>query len=163
MVCYRNPNCTKPSLTNQTNGYALGKGADGRNHDDAPDSGGGGGFFGGNIGNSEQSEDQGFKSVSSSGSSYVSGFPLCNSVDKNGKNTGSPNHYSGLSFTDPAILNGSSTFPSPLSEEELGHSGDGAIKITAILFDFVFPECSCDIEYWSVRHINLFVFIFLDV
>ena len=122
-----------PSTTTQTAGNSLGIGANGKSHADTPGSGAGGGFYGG-FGDKSESVNQNneYVSVSSSGSSYVSGFEGCNSVNKNGIHTNSPKHYSGIVFTNATILDGNSTSKSPDEWKEIGHSGNGAARITRI-------------------------------
>ena len=120
------------SNTNQTNGNSLGYGANGKDSENTPDSGGGGGYYGGNIGESIQSGSLGYKSASSSGSSYISGHFGCNSIDRNGVHTNRPDHYSGIVFEQTKMYNGLVEFLSPEGILEEGHIGDGAIQITPI-------------------------------
>ncbi|EAX88216.1 hypothetical protein TVAG_043320 [Trichomonas vaginalis G3] len=90
------------SDTNQTHGYSLGLGETGINTNVIPTSGAGGGYYGGKTGklNPDLYYSVLYQSVSSSGSSYISGYKGCNSVDENGIHTNSPNHYSGIVFFD---------------------------------------------------------------
>ena len=121
------------SSTSQTSGNAFGIGANGNDFDFTPDSGGGGGYYGGNIGNSAESKDAGYNSVSSSGSSYISGYQGCDSLSIDGEHTGSPIHYSGLVFNKPEMKNGFTEFPSPKrGVNEVGHEGNGAVVITKL-------------------------------
>ena len=108
----------------------LGFGEDGENHSHVPSSGAGGGYFGG-LKSKPQSGNY-YLSVSSSGTSYVSGFPGCKSVDENGEKTESPVHYSKLEFLHPYIFDGFAKFLSPSGVLESGHEGDGAIKIAPL-------------------------------
>ena len=118
------------STTNQTNGYKLGVGEDGKDDECTPSSGSGGGYWGGIA--SDPSCEKEYVSVSSSGSSFVSGYPGCKAVDSNGSTLDHPNHYSGIIFISPIIKSGLEIFKSPYGGDELGHSGDGAIIITMI-------------------------------
>lgn len=125
----------EPSNTNQTAGHSLGKGADSKFYGYTPESGGGGGYYGGNLGNSTMSIPHlgtTYGTVSSSGSSYISGHPLCDSVDSSGKNTGNPIHYSNLYFEEPVIMNGNTNFRDPYGKYEIGHIGNGAIRISTL-------------------------------
>ena len=91
-----------------------------------PSSGSGGGYYGG-----KSSEGYGgdirYKAVSSSGSSYVAGFPTCPEF------TNSLGSVFGYKLINPHISNGFSVFPSiNPNEYEIGHQGNGAIKITRL-------------------------------
>ena len=115
-----------PAEVNQTHGFALGKGENGKNHTGTPSSGAGAGYYGGTSG---QADTPPYRS-SSSGSSYVSGHKDCPKFQL----PTDPNIYFEFSF--PKIVNGSGVFPSLSSDvdhtTEIGHSGNGAIKITEI-------------------------------
>lgn len=92
-------------------------------------SGGGGGYYGGgattNIGYSTE--------VGGSGSSFISGYENCDAMDKDGKHTGQPNHYSGLIFTDSNMISGSDTMPTyDGTTTKNGNVGNGYAKITLI-------------------------------
>lgn len=65
------------SLTSQTNGYALGRGADGDDHIIVPSSGAGGGYYGGNEG---FAGDWPASLTASSGSSFAAGYEGCESM-----------------------------------------------------------------------------------
>ena len=123
------------SDTNQTHGYHFGYGQNGiqrPNINGVAFSGGGGGYYGGKI---RIDLSQGYNGVASSGSSYVSGHPQCNSISKNGlTHTGSNIHYSGLYFVKPIIKNGFSSFPN-LDDTDFikGKEGNGAVKITLLI------------------------------
>jgi hypothetical protein len=99
---------SKPSYseseTNQTNGYSLGLGENGKHHICTPSSGGGGGYYGGFAYAGKCATD--YESVSSSGNSFISGHPNCNAVDVNGAHTGSSIHYSELYFENTVMLTG---------------------------------------------------------
>ena len=142
------------STTNQTNGNSLGAGGNGINHALVPSSGGGGGFYGGFS--SQIISSPYFLTVSSSGSSYISGHHGCNSVDENGQHTGSPKHYSGFFFGDSIIHHGHTEFLSPNGAFELGHSGNGAIRITLLK-----PFLICVSENLITIRNFVFFFIFL--
>lgn len=118
------------STTNQANGYKLGVGENGRANTNTPSSGAGGGYYGGLAVNGIQQPT--YKAVSSSGSSFISGYPGCNAVDENGAHLDSPVHYSGVRFLEPQMKSGNETFPSPHQISEKGHKGDGAVLITLI-------------------------------
>ena len=118
------------STTNQTNGYKLGVGENGRGHTDTPSSGAGSGYYGGLAVNGINEPT--YKAVSSSGSSFISGYPDCNAVDANGNHLGTPFHYSGFRFNNPQMKSGNETFLSPHQESEKGHEGDGAVLITLV-------------------------------
>ena len=118
------------STTSQTNGYKLGIGENGRPSDATPSSGAGGGYYGGIAVNGIGSPTN--EAVSSSGTSFVSGYKGCNSVDETGIHTNSPIHYSKLAFINPIMKSGIEEFLSPAQKEEKGHLGDGAILITLL-------------------------------
>ena len=63
------------SNTTQNKGYSLGKGEDGRPFSATPSSGAGGGYYGGYAVNGIVAPT--YLAVSSSGSSYVSGYNGC--------------------------------------------------------------------------------------
>ena len=151
-------NYTK-SQTCQTQGNSFGVGANGKPNENTPDSGGGGGYYGGNVGDSVQSASGGYYSVSSSGSSFVSGYKGCDAVDENGNHTGLPYHYGGIIFADPKIYNGFTKFPSPAAtlfvhKTEVGHPGNGLVKITLIHFN-----CSHKRNLLYYPHIFFVVFL----
>ena len=99
--------------------------------------GGGGGYYGGSS--STVSGDY----AGAGGSSFISGFPGCNatSEDSNEDNivpTKSPNHYSGLVFRSPVMIDGNSLMPSPTSSaDETGHSLDGYVRIAMMSFNHI--------------------------
>jgi hypothetical protein len=116
------------SETNQTNGYSLGLGGDGRPSTYVPSSGGGGGYYGGFAYN-DRTDGVYHKCVSSSGNSFISGHSNCNAVDVNGTHTGSSIHYSELYFENTVMFTGNETFESPQYSPEVGHYGDGFIRV----------------------------------
>lgn len=118
------------STTSQTDGNKLGIGENGYQNTYTPSSGSGGGYYGGKA--APGGESSKYQSVSSSGSSFISGYPNCDAVDEHGAHTNSPVHYSGLVFENAKMLNGMKSFLSPEGENEVGHKGDGAIRITLI-------------------------------
>ena len=91
---------------------------------------GGGGYFGG--GGSMNPIYYG----GGGGSSFISGHPECQAINNTSTNVdqmimlNSNVHYSGLRFFRSEIIDGNSTMPSPFGQNELGHSGDGAVRIT---------------------------------
>ncbi|EAX97777.1 hypothetical protein TVAG_235890 [Trichomonas vaginalis G3] len=141
------------SDTSQTDGYSLGIGQNGVNHDWVPTSGAGGGYYGGKTGKVTENLNTQYLAVSSSGSSYISGYEGCNSIDENGKHTNSPNHYSGIIFYYGIMYNGNTTFLSPLNVPEEGHIGDGAARITSL-----YHNCSCQ-QYNYIQTSILLKFI----
>ena len=95
--------------------------------------GGGAGYYGG--GTSSECTTYG----AGGGSSFISGYPGCNAVDPKSTDRDHPNHlnspfhYSGLFFTSSVMIPGNKSMPSPNSEsQEIGHSGNGAIRIQFI-------------------------------
>ena len=118
------------SSTSQINGYSLGRGENGRSHTNTPSSGAGGGYYGGIAVNGIDTPT--YKAVSSSGSSFISGYVGCNAVDSNGYNINSNIHPSKLIFFSPVMKAGNEEFFSPSQYKEKGHSGNGAVSITRI-------------------------------
>jgi len=64
------------------------------------------------------------------GSSFISGYSGCNAISVNStldkiSHTGSPNHYSGYIFTNPQMIDGVTSMPSPYGGTEIGHLGNG--------------------------------------
>ena len=116
-------------------------------------SGGGGGYWGGKSGTPAYENE--YVAVSSSGSSYVSGYEGCKAVDKNGIIQDHSIHYSGLEFTNIKIEDGLQIFLSPLGIEEKGHSGDGAILILPINVFFTCKKQNIQL--------NLRFFIFIQI
>ena len=124
----------KQSSTSQTNGI-FGIGADGENSKIVPSSGGGGGYYGGITIGPQIEEANYYKAVSSSGSSFISGYPGCNSVksEDDGSPSGSPIHYSQFVFIRGLTINGFSSMPEPFSNEyQIGNEGNGVVKITML-------------------------------
>ena len=119
-----------PSSTNQEKGYSLGVGENGKDDVCTPSSGSGGGYWGG-LAQNPACENE-YRTVSSSGSSFISGYPGCKAVNANGEIQNHPMHYSNIAFMNPIIRNGLQLFYSPNGTEEVGHSGDGAIVIKLI-------------------------------
>ena len=107
----------RSNTTNQTNGYELGIGQDGQEHGYTPSSGAGGGYYGGIA--TDGVEKPVYKAVSSSGSSYVSGFDGCTPHEK-------------YVLRHITMRNGIQEFFSPNGTETIGNVGDGAIVITKI-------------------------------
>ena len=112
--------------------------------------GGGGpgnGYYRGGIGNHQT----GLIGVGSTGSCFISGYNGCDAIAENSVetkedgtsgmiHTGSPDHYSGLVFTNSSMIGGcygsanaeSSKMPSPDGNVEYGHSGNGCCIITQL-------------------------------
>ena len=112
----------------QTTGYALGIGQPGTNHGYTPSSGAGGGYYGG------YSKHNGSSSGSQSatgGSSFISGYTGCDSIDEMGIHTGQPLHYSEKSFQNSTMIDGKSSMPTiDGSSSMIGNLGDGYARIT---------------------------------
>ena len=94
---------------------------------------GGGGYYGGATGGAAPN----IVYQSTGGSSYISGHEGCNSIassstENNIIHTGSIIHYSGRYFLYTQMEPGDNYMPlsSNTSQEELGHSGSGHVKIT---------------------------------
>ena len=92
-------------------------------------SGGGGGYYGGAASG---------HCGASGGSSFISGYSGCDAIAESSTannivHTGSPNHYSGLVFTDATMIAGNASMPSPNGGTETGHSGNGACIISWFL------------------------------
>ena len=123
------------TLSSQTGGYKFGIGQDGvfisENH---PRGGGGGGYYGG-VTPRDNEYDGFYGSPGFGGSSFISGHAGCNAIaesstSNNITHTGSPNHYSGLVFTNTQMIDGRGTQTKPAGGTETGHSGDGYARIT---------------------------------
>ena len=130
------------SDTNQTHGYMFGCGQNGIDKNitnSVSYSGGGGTYYGGSVRDHLIQIGQVYYGVSSSGSSYVSGHPQCNSIsDSDLSHTGSSIHYSGIYFGKPVIMNGLSSFPNINDTGFIqGKEGNGAVKITVINTFFI--------------------------
>ena len=101
-----------------TNPGTLGKGGNGMATAYSA-AGGGGGFYGGGGGQANYGSGGG-------GSSYISGYMGC------------VNHSSGLTFTNSAMIAGNATMLSPVGINEIGHLGDGFVRITPLQ---IFAPC----------------------
>ena len=86
-------------------------------------SGGGGGYYGGGHSYSITSSI----SSASGGSSYISGHEGCLWVNRETSFTDN-----GFYFTNTIMFDGKDTFLSPDGEEEIGHTGDGYVRITVL-------------------------------
>ena len=147
------------SNTNQENGYLFGVGQNGENNGDTklstPLSGGGGGYYGGYIKRGSNT-NSGYNAVSSSGSSFVSGYENCKAITKDGVTSNSNIHYSGISFKNAIIVNGFSQFPSfDQKGYEAGHEGNGAIRITLLTLDTC--QCNQNIKF-SLTYLSIVFF-----
>ena len=110
-------------------------------------SGPGNGYYRGGIGG----HHVGLIGVGSTGSCFISGYQGCNAIAEKSVetkadgtsgmiHTGSPNHYSGLVFTNSKMIAGcrgganeaSSKMTSPDGNVEYGHSGNGCCIITQL-------------------------------
>ena len=135
---------------NQTNGI-FGKGLNGLSigNDDMEGTGGsiggaGGGYYGGTCITENEIPNGGIVEVGGAGgSSYISGYEGCNSVNENPKqeieHSNSKYHYSGYIFREPGMLSGLESFKNEFGNEEKGHSDSGAILVTLILSTFTNP------------------------
>ena len=115
----------------QTSGNKFGIGASGDR------TGGGGGYYGGNTTSQILNTTRTDHCASSGGSSFVSGYPGCDAIDKlstsdNIIHTGLPNHYSGYVFNNSQMIAGNASMPSPSGGTEIGHTGNGYARITFI-------------------------------
>ena len=128
----------KISNTTQTQGYSLGKGEDGRPFGYTPSSGAGGGYYGGFAANGRETGV--YLAVSSSGSSYVSGYTGCKLNDK-------------FIFKKAQIVNGYTNFQDPFGITSKGKIGNGAIVITRFI-----NRATCD-NHKSMLSYNLLVII----
>jgi hypothetical protein len=135
------------SEVTQTNGYSLGCGENGKSHKYVPSSGAGGGYYGGFSYNGVDYNSNYYLAVSSSGNSFISGHLNCDAVDENGTHTGSNIHYSQLYFENTVMLTGNDTFESPQYLPEIGHEGDGFIRVTALSG----PYKLCTNKYFRVK------------
>ena len=124
----------------RTNGYSLGRGENGRDYSTASSSGGGGGYYGGFAFNGGYPY---YKCVASSGNSFISGHPNCNAINENGAHTGSNIHYSQLYFSNTVMRTGKDSFNSPQYSTEVGHNGNGFIRIT-LLTPYASPTATPD-------------------
>ena len=105
------------NTTNQTCGYKLGIGEDGRTNRYTPSSGAGGGYYGGVA--SEGAYNNVPDAISSSGSSYISGHEGC-----------APNDQ--YLFKNTIMLHGNSEFLNANGFLTTGNVGNGSIVITQI-------------------------------
>jgi len=128
----------------QTSGYKFGQGQDGRNNPkqiNNTSAGGGGGYYGGQA----HQDSPGLASNSGypapGGSSFISGYSGCNAIKQGATSadggttyhTGSPNHYSGMVFTNGNMIDGDHSMPNYNSSGNMtGNSGNGFARITII-------------------------------
>ena len=89
---------------------------------------GGGGYYGGTS--------YSIAFSGSGGSSYISGYPDCDSVKNNSETVehiGQPDHFSGYVFQDPEMIQGNTTMPVPfnLGSKQI-YNGTGAFRVTLI-------------------------------
>ena len=129
---------------NQTFGV-FGRGADGNSYNE-PDAhyggstgGNGSGYYGGLfiLPSDFDYWNDALEIAGSGGSSYISGHEGCDSVLDDGSDppshSGSEFHYMNIFFNETKMLcKGSENFTDPYGEEEDGHTGNGAAKITVI-------------------------------
>lgn len=124
----------------QISGNAFGIGGNG---EDAPSqychgqAGGGGGYYGG--GGAKASGGSCYMHPASGGSSYISGYPECNSISSESTSSNiihlglGTKHYSGLYFTNMTMINGASSMPSYSTTGNMtGNTGDGHARITLL-------------------------------
>jgi len=141
------------STTTQTTGNSFGIGGNGRPHILTPSSGAGGGYYGGIA--RASNETHAFDSVSSSGSSYISGHFGCNAVNENGTHTGSSIHYSQLYFENTVMLTVNDMISSSSFSSQVGNYEDGLIRITSPTRLFI----KCTITYTSLNLLSWVGFI----
>ena len=116
--------------------------------------GGGGGYFGG-ITKSDLKKTSYIHGGGAGGSSYVSGCIDCKSVNylplNDCRTSSNPVHYSNYIFKKIEMVSGINEMPLPYIDQtdqiEIGHSGNGAVKIT-YLGPFQQGTCICQ------RHIT---------
>ena len=129
----------------QTGGYRFGYGQDGINgtgstssdNSNITNAGGGGGYYGGANSSPFRIYNNPGQSAPG-GSSYISGHSSCNSIKEDctvwtggdSNHTGSPNHYTGNVFTNTIMIDGESEMPAPYGGSEIGHYGNGYVRIT---------------------------------
>ena len=132
------------TVTDESSGCFLGAGQNGSDRDTVPDSGAGGGYFGGHSGVLDSSADY-YLAISSSGSSYVSGYQGCQPYPDNS-----------YLFLNPVIKNGFSEFPSIIdSVYEKGHEGNGFVRITIIV-----AKGMCQTFKQTAHHFTILLFAF---
>lgn len=141
-----NPNADQSKPGTQTSGFQVFQGGSGDpgNEAGAP---GGGGYWGG-YGGICLRRIGGFGGVGGAGgSSYISGHKDCLAMDENNQSLGISIHPSRIYFIDTDTIVGNSTMPSPidiLSNETLGHLGNGAVRITVLkLYDSICTNNDC--------------------
>lgn len=66
-------------------------------------------------------------------------------------------HYSGLQFYNTKMIDGTQEMPNPLGGQEIGHRGNGYIRITKFNF-YLCSNCKCNLFGYSY----LFIFIFYN-
>ena len=124
------------STTSQIEGNQLGIGENGHtiHGSTVAYSGGGSGYYGGKTRDPLPTSEQGYNGVSSSGSSYISGFPGCHSVSKEPDSKDIHIHSSGYFFHKPVMINGFSLFPSLNDDSNFvkGNEGNGGVKISLL-------------------------------
>ena len=115
------------SFGQQTTGCEKGKGCKGNDGNEAGGSGGSGywGGYGGSSGGSANGGGGG-----GGGSSYISGYPDCTKL-------------SSFSFESATIIAGNQNMSSPsgTNQYEVGHSGDGVVRITALFYIPLVASC----------------------
>ena len=124
----------------QNDGFQKGVGGDGRSSDRIIDhgscgaGGGGGGYWGGRA---QTSNGQQTQSGGGGGSGFISGLFGCISKD--------------ITFYDGLLLGGNETFKNINDENEKGHSGNGAVRITIL-------EISTP-AYTEIRSLSILTFL----
>ena len=140
--------------TTQTTGNGFGIAGDGKHHANFPSYGGGGGYYGGYA---ASGSNNGYLSVSDSGSSYISGHPSCNSISNTGIHTNSEVHFSGYKFYNTTMINGISLQPSYNSNNfNFGKTNNGAVRIT-------FIKKFENIEITPSKKFKIFDILFLSI
>ena len=120
-------------------------GEDGVDHLNVPSSGSGGGYFGGYNVEGQSSSSNSYLATSSSGSSYVSGYPHLQIISK-------------YILDQPTIYAGNERFIQPSGEMKIGKEGDGHIRISSLS-----QINSCKSYYtfrnFSLTHSLFFIFV----
>ena len=130
----------------QTGGYKFGEGmTHTRTYSNIESGGGGGGYYGGRTNEGSTNEDW----AGCGGSSFISGYSGCNAIKESctvntggsTNHTGSPNHYSGLTFTNGTMISGAtSSMPNPnqptlTTSTTTGNDNSGFARITILPYD----------------------------
>ena len=132
---------TYGTAATQVSGNAFGQGKNGKTSSNASQPGGGGGYYGGNVTTTPTS----YISCAGGGSSFISGYSGCNSINQSASaggasnHSGSPSHYSGYIFSGDLVMISGATSGMPNPQEATlntntmtGNASDGYCRITYI-------------------------------